>query len=107
MKKAILFTIMMCLALLTISCSAKSDEPTSELQTQSSSEAGSSEASTDSSEQKTEAKEKSTEITMQFGDTKITAVLDNSEMSKAFLELLPLTLDMRRYADREYYAAID
>lgn len=35
------------------------------------------------------------------------AVLDQSETSKAFLELLPLTLGMRRYADREYYTAID
>ena len=48
-----------------------------------------------------------TEITMMFGDTKITAVIDDSETSRAFLDLLPLTLDMRRYADREYYAAID
>ena len=70
-------------------------------------EAASLEATGDSSERKTEATEKGKEITLQFGDTKIMAVLDQSESSKAFLELLSLTLDMRRYADREYYAAID
>jgi ketosteroid isomerase-like protein len=48
-----------------------------------------------------------TEISMMFGSTKISAVLDDSETSKAFINLLPLTLNMRRYADREYYAAID
>ena len=48
-----------------------------------------------------------TKISMMFGSTKISAVLDDSETSKAFLELLPLTLEMHRYADREYYAAID
>ena len=48
-----------------------------------------------------------TEIIMKFGETEITAVLDDSETSKAFLDLLPLTLNMRRYADREYYAAIE
>ena len=47
-----------------------------------------------------------TEIKMLFGETTITAVLDDSGTSKAFIELLPLTLDMRRYADREYYAAL-
>ena len=107
MKKAILFTVIMILALFLGACSAKSDEPASRLQIQSSAEAASSETAADSSERKTEVTEKSTEIVMQFGETKITAVLDNSETSKAFLELLPLTLDMRRYADREYYAAIN
>lgn len=48
-----------------------------------------------------------TEIKMLFGETDITAVLDDSETSKAFLELLPMTLNMRRYADREYYAALE
>ena len=47
-----------------------------------------------------------TQINMRFGETKITAVLDDSETSKAFMEMLPLTLEMRRYADREYYAAL-
>lgn len=48
-----------------------------------------------------------TKIKMLFGETEITAVLDNSGTSKAFMDLLPLTLDMRRYADREYYASIE
>ena len=46
-------------------------------------------------------------VRMLFGETEITAVLDDSETSKAFLEQLPLTLNMLRYADREYYSAID
>lgn len=97
----------MILALLLGACSAKADDPASEPQTQNSAEAVPSEASTDSSERNTEEKEQVTEILLQFGDTKLTAVLDNSETSRAFLKLLPLTLEMRRYADREYYAAID
>ncbi len=107
MKKTILFTVIIRLVLLLSACSAKSDESASESQTQSVAETVSSEAATDSSVRNTEEKEQNTEITLQFGDTKIMAVLDNSETSKAFLELLPLTLDMRRYADREYYAAIN
>ena len=49
---------------------------------------------------------KETEIRMTFGKTEIFAVLDGSETSRAFLELLPLTIEMRNYADREYYAAL-
>ena len=49
----------------------------------------------------------STEIAMYFGDVKVTAVLDDSETTRAFLDLLPMTLEMRRYSDRQYYAAID
>lgn len=48
----------------------------------------------------------STDITMTFDDTVITAALDDSETTKAFLAMLPLSLDMNRYADREYYAPI-
>ncbi len=47
-----------------------------------------------------------TEIKMLFGETEITAVLNDSGTSRAFMKLLPMTLDMRRYADREYYAAL-
>ena len=107
MKKAILFPAVLGLALLLSACGARPNEPASESQSENTVETGSPEASADFSEQKNEVTEKSTEIMMQFGDTKITAVLDNSETSKAFLELLPLTLDMQRYADREYYAAIN
>lgn len=48
-----------------------------------------------------------TNITMTFGDTVITAMLDDSETSRAFIERLPMTLTMERYADREYYASIE
>lgn len=47
-----------------------------------------------------------TEIKMLFGETEITAILNDSGTSKAFIDLLPLTLEMRRYADREYYTAL-
>lgn len=45
-----------------------------------------------------------TEIELSFGDTVMTAALDDSETSRAFIKMLPLTLTMNRYADREYYA---
>ena len=47
-----------------------------------------------------------TEIKMLFGETEIRAVLDAGETSKAFVNRLPMTLEMRRYADREYYAVL-
>lgn len=47
-----------------------------------------------------------TEITLTFGDTVVTAQMDNSETTRAFLDRLPLTISMNRYADREYYASI-
>lgn len=47
-----------------------------------------------------------TTVILDFDGTIVTAVLDNSETSQAFLERLPLTLTMNRYGDREYYAAI-
>ena len=50
--------------------------------------------------------EKMTSILLDFGDTIVTADLDNSETSQAFIKRLPLTISMSRYADREYYAAI-
>ena len=45
-----------------------------------------------------------TEIRMQFGEVEITALLDDSQTSRDFLTLLPLTLDMTRFYDREYAA---
>lgn len=53
-----------------------------------------------------EADTEQTEIELSFGDTVVTAVLDGSETSRAFIKMLPLTLTMNRYADREYYAAL-
>lgn len=53
-----------------------------------------------------EADTEQTEIELSFGDTVMTAVLDGSETSRAFIKMLPLTLTMNRYADREYYAAL-
>lgn len=52
------------------------------------------------------AEAKTTEIILDFGGTAVTAVLDNSETTQAFIDRLPLTISMSRYADREYYAAI-
>lgn len=53
-----------------------------------------------------EGETETTEIILDFGGTRVTAVLDNSETTQAFISRLPLTLSMSRYADREYYAAI-
>lgn len=53
-----------------------------------------------------EAVAKQTVIRLAFGDTVMTAALDDSETSRAFIKMLPLTLTMNRYADREYYAAL-
>ena len=63
---------------------------------------------TDKSKNSTDSKTQSeqTEIELAFGDTVMTAVLDDSETSRAFIRMLPLTLTMNRYADREYYAAL-
>lgn len=63
---------------------------------------------TDKSKNSTDSKIQSeqTEIELAFGDTVMTAVLDDSETSRAFIRMLPLTLNMNRYADREYYAAL-
>ena len=47
-----------------------------------------------------------TVIRLAFGDTVMTAMLDDSETSQAFIKMLPLALTMNRYADREYYAAL-
>ena len=53
-----------------------------------------------------EAVAEQTVIRLAFGDTVMTAALDDSETSRAFIKMLPLTLTMNRYADREYYAAL-
>lgn len=42
------------------------------------------------------------EIILDFGEGKATAVLDDSQTSRDFISLLPLTLDMTRFYDREY-----
>ena len=55
----------------------------------------------------TEEGKTGTDITLAFGDTVIQAALDNSETTRAFLDMLPLTLTMNRYGDREYYTPID
>lgn len=52
------------------------------------------------------AEAETTEIILDFGGTAVTAVLDNSETTQSFIDRLPLTISMNRYADREYYAAI-
>ena len=49
----------------------------------------------------------SAEITMTAGEKVITARLDESETTKAFLATLPRTFTMRRYGDREYYGRME
>ena len=65
-------------------------------------------AQTDNAQNDTgsEAVAEQTVIRLAFGDTVMTAALDDSETSRAFIKMLPLTLTMNRYADREYYAAL-
>lgn len=46
-------------------------------------------------------------ITMTSGDTVITATLNNSQTTKEFIEMLPLTLSMTRFYDREYAGGLD
>lgn len=46
------------------------------------------------------------DIILAFENTVIHASLDDSETTKAFIDMLPITLEMNRYADREYYASI-
>lgn len=46
-------------------------------------------------------------IILEVGNAEMTATLDNSETTQAFIERLPMTITMNRYADREYYAAIE
>ena len=57
-------------------------------------------------ESTSEDNEKTT-IEIRTGDTVITAMLDNSETTKAFLETLPRTITMTEYGGREYYGAIE
>ena len=65
-------------------------------------------AQTDNAQNSTggEAAAEQNVIKLAFGDTVMTAALDDSETSRAFIRMLPLTLTMNRYADREYYAAL-
>ncbi|MDO4559607.1 MAG: cyclophilin-like fold protein [bacterium] len=49
---------------------------------------------------------KTTAITMTVKDTVITASLDDSETTRAFLATLPRTIGMKRYGGREYYGRI-
>lgn len=60
----------------------------------------------DDAEGELEMEQEHTEITMIVGDTVITAALDNSETTQAFLATLPRTLTMSRYGNREYYGRI-
>lgn len=48
-----------------------------------------------------------TNIVFTAGNTVITARLDDSETSRAFLATLPRTLQMNRYGDREFYGRIE
>lgn len=47
------------------------------------------------------------DISMTVGDTVVTATLDNSETTQAFLATLPRTLTMNHYGGREYYGRIE
>lgn len=53
-----------------------------------------------------ESENESIDIRITIGETVVTATLDNSETSRDFAELLPLTLDMTRFYDREYAGSL-
>lgn len=46
-------------------------------------------------------------IVITVGDQKVTAVMEDSETTRQFMDMLPMTVQMSRYADREYYAALE
>lgn len=47
------------------------------------------------------------EISIRFGTTEVQATLNTSEAAQEFSKRLPMEIEMARYDDREYYAAID
>lgn len=85
-------------------CSAPAEPSAEPTENTTSAEIESSSAESDDSI-KAEVKA-TTDITLTFGDTVVSATMDDSETTRAFLERLPLTISMSRYGDREYYAAI-
>lgn len=108
MKKQILFLLLSCILLLTLAaCGTNTDhsQPNDSIYSDIFESAPQVENASGSQESEVPENDGTT-ITMTFGDTVVTAVLDDSKTSKAFLERLPLTIDMNRYSDREYYAAI-
>ncbi|MDE7362670.1 MAG: DUF4440 domain-containing protein [Oscillospiraceae bacterium] len=86
-----------------ISAPTNSMENSSEQSTASNEEQNSSftEESTNSGE-----KSKITEIRIAIGETVVTAKLNDSETSRDFIALLPLTLNMTRFYDREYAGSL-
>lgn len=103
MKKAILFTIMMCLVLLISACSTKTDEPASESQSESTAEAGTSEAdaiSLEKSEETTETMEYNFE---QFSNVNITGI----NISSLSGEELAVLYAQARYCQAMTVADID
>ena len=99
MKKAsIIFIVFLSLCLIFSGCSSATTESNTNTSTKSTSE-----TTISSYPKSTEAiKDETTDITLTIGDTVVTASIDDSETSREFLALLPLTLDMTRYYDREY-----
>ena len=106
MQKCITCILIMLVAFLTLSaCGNPENQDMQELVTGTAeiSDTGTAEEGISESEQKPSD---TTEIKLTFGNEIVFAAMDNSETTQAFLELLPLTLSMNRYGDREYYAPI-
>lgn len=102
---ALLLTAVMALCLAacgnrTVNAEIQEETSMSQAETPSEAESESSVALTSEATTETESK-------LSFNGTEITAWLDNSETSRAFIELLSMTLNMSRYGNREYYAAIE
>ena len=106
MQKCITCILIMLVAFLTLSaCGNPENQDMQELVTGTAeiSDTGTAEEGISESEHKPSD---TTEIKLTFGNEIVFAAMDNSETTQAFLELLPLTLSMNRYGDREYYAPI-
>ena len=103
MQKCITCILIMLVAFLTLSaCGNPENQDMQELVTGTAeiSDTGTAEEGISESEHKPSD---TTEIKLTFGNEIVFAAMDNSETTQAFLELLPLTLSMNRYGDREYY----
>lgn len=103
MKKAILFTVIMMFALLLGACSAKSDEPASESQSESTAEAAPSEASTIPTEESEETAETMKYDFEQFSNVNITG----SDISSLSGEELAVLYAQARYCQAMTDADID
>ena len=90
----------------TSDASSQKEEPSLPSETDIS-EADASESAPNTAETVSRETADATDIVIIAEDIVITATLDNSETTEAFLATLPRTLTMNRYGEREYYGRIE